>query len=106
MGGAEGRLITVDTAQPERQAAGKMPLFAAAEASFPDGISSIAVHPPSGEIVVGTRKSDMYRVGLTGQVSSRFQAVKAAIGRLRHMKRDAACFRAACGSMCLAASYV
>ncbi|CAL8460541.1 g70 [Coccomyxa elongata] len=76
VGGAEGRLIAVDTAQPEQQAAGKTPLFAAAEACFPDGISSIAVHPSSGEIVVGTKKSDMYRVGLIGQGSAITQELR------------------------------
>lgn len=69
MGGAEGRLIAVDTAQPEQQAAGKMPLSVAAKARLPDGISSIAVHPSSGEIILGTRKSDIFRVSLHGQVS-------------------------------------
>ena len=68
VGGAEGRLIAVDTAQPERQVAGKMPLTVAAEARLPDGISSIAVHPSTGEVVVGTRKSDMFRISLTEQV--------------------------------------
>ncbi len=76
MGGGEGRLIAIDTAQSEQQqqAAGRGPLSIMAEARLPDGVTSIAVHPSSGEVVVGTRKSDMFGVTLDRQVSIATQA--------------------------------
>lgn len=68
VGGGEGRLIALDTAQPEQPAAGKAPLSVSAEARLPDGVSSIAVHPATGELVVGTKRSDMFRISLDRQV--------------------------------------
>lgn len=69
MGGGEGRLLAMDTAQPQQQqTAARSPLSILAETRLPDGITSIAVHPSMGELIVGTRKSDMFGVILDRQV--------------------------------------
>ena len=79
MGGGEGRLLAMDTVQPEQQqTAGRSPLSILAETRLPDGITSIAVDSSSGEVVVGTKKSDIFGVTMDRQVSTARQIKTAA----------------------------